>query len=82
MNEFYIRLGAPKLDYFDKVQLYQRRFDTEGMIFLQSDIRIFKEELARISGQLESHIVQKQELEATIPLQNPYKKPPRKSMFF
>ena len=50
MDEFYTKLENPKHDYFDKVQLYQRRFDTEGMIFLQSDIRRFKEELTRISG--------------------------------
>jgi hypothetical protein len=53
MKDFYAKLDNPKQDYFDKVQLYQRRFDTERMIFLQSDIRKFKEELARMNGQLE-----------------------------
>ena len=53
MKDFYGKLENPKQDYFDKVQLYQRRFDTERMIFLQSDIRKFKEELARINGQLQ-----------------------------
>lgn len=34
MKDFYQKLENPKNDYFDKVQLYQRRFDTERMIFL------------------------------------------------